>query len=104
MGLWKGWKDETREAYLNGGVKLGRYLIQFPERVPDIWNLVKDVGLWPRKYLQAFKAHYRKDNPEEATRLYKKGDKNRRLRRQSSERRLEEAQDALERAKAKLLS
>jgi hypothetical protein len=82
--LWSGWQDETREAYRNGGAKLGEYLTQFPEKEPEIWNLVKDAGLWPRKYLNAFRQHYRLENPEKAKKLLKKGAEARRLRRKKS--------------------
>jgi hypothetical protein len=95
-GLWKGWKEETQEAYENGGASLGEYLTLFPDREPEIWNLIKDVQLWPRKYLKAFRAHFKLENPEKHAFLLKKGSNMRYRRKDGARTRQERQQKAAE--------
>ena len=70
----RGWTKcpKLREAYEEGGEKIGELMVCQPEMAKKVWQLLSGTNIWPMWYLEGFRYLWIKDHPVEYQR-WKKG-------------------------------
>lgn len=63
---------EVEPHYANGGESIGRLLMHYPDKEPEIWKIMGGCGVWKRWYLACFATLYRKRNVREYERIKKR--------------------------------
>lgn len=61
---------EVTPLYENGGEPIGRLLVYYPEKEPEIWKMVNGVMGWKRWHLAAFRRMWKDRNPKDAKRIH----------------------------------
>lgn len=85
---------EVTPLYENGGEPIGKFLIHYPDKEPEIWKMVNGVTGWKRWHLAAFRRMWKDRHPKEAKRIHHMAYQKRRRRSLAAQAKMEKIENS----------